>query len=98
MVERKPRDAEELAEVGRRLKQLREAAGLSQTELCARTETPLPTLRNWEYGKREPGMLAIRRLAQALGVEPGELYKPFDPSLHTERPRSGRPRKGEASS
>jgi transcriptional regulator with XRE-family HTH domain len=59
--------------MGKRLKRLREAAGLSQSQLAAAAGVPLGTLRNWEYDRREPLLGAAARLASALGVTLDEL-------------------------
>ena len=55
-----------------RLKQLREAAGLSQPEAAA-AGVPVGTLRGWEQGRRVPLLDAAARLALALGVSLDEL-------------------------
>jgi transcriptional regulator with XRE-family HTH domain len=54
--------------VGRHLRGLREAAGLSRPELSRRAAVPVSTLRNWEGDRGFPGLPALLRLAGALGV------------------------------
>lgn len=56
-----------------RLKELREAAGLSQSQLAKAAEVPVGSLRNWEYARRTPLLDAAARLAKALGVTLDEL-------------------------
>jgi transcriptional regulator with XRE-family HTH domain len=53
---------------GRRLKRLRMAAGLSQSQLARAAGVAFGTLRNWEYDRREPLLSAAVKLAQGLGV------------------------------
>jgi transcriptional regulator with XRE-family HTH domain len=59
--------------MGKRLKRLREAAGLSQSQLAAAAGVPVGTLRNWEYDRREPLLGAAARLADGLGCTLDEL-------------------------
>jgi transcriptional regulator with XRE-family HTH domain len=56
-----------------RLKQLRQAAGLSQAALAKAAGVPLGTLRGWEYARRTPLLDAAARVADALGVTLDEL-------------------------
>jgi transcriptional regulator with XRE-family HTH domain len=53
---------------GGHLRALREEAGLSRPELARRASVPVSTLRNWEADQGFPNMLALLRLAKALGV------------------------------
>ena len=53
---------------GRHLRGLRKAAGLSRPELARRAAVPVGTLRNWEADRGFTGLLALLRLAKALGV------------------------------
>ena len=74
-----------------RLRELREAAGLSREELAKRAGMKSPAgIRNLEQGIRQPAWATVIALCQALGVScdaflqpPGELPPP----------KSGRPRK-----
>jgi transcriptional regulator with XRE-family HTH domain len=59
--------------MGARLKQLREAAGLSQVKLAALTGVTPRTVQNWEYGKRTFDFADAARLADALGISLDEL-------------------------
>jgi transcriptional regulator with XRE-family HTH domain len=54
--------------VGHHFRGLREAAGLSRTELAWRAGVPASTLQNWESDRGFPGLPAALRLAKALGV------------------------------
>jgi transcriptional regulator with XRE-family HTH domain len=53
---------------GTHLRALRESAGLSRAELARQAGVPLSTLRNWEGDRGFPGLPALRRLAEALGL------------------------------
>jgi transcriptional regulator with XRE-family HTH domain len=53
---------------GKTLQDLRQAAGLSQTQLAAQSGTSIDTLRNWEQGRNLPSIEAAAKLAKALGV------------------------------
>src|SRR5436309_10009972 len=55
---------------GERLKGLREAAGLSQARLAQASGIPLPTLRDYEQGKRrrDPGYEFVLRICRALDL------------------------------
>ena len=55
---------------GMRVRQLREALGLSQAEFARRYGLDLATLRGWEQGRRKPDT-ANRTLLEAIEVSPG---------------------------
>jgi transcriptional regulator with XRE-family HTH domain len=59
--------------MGKRFKQLREAAGLSQSQLARAADVPVGSLRQWEQGRRTPLLDAAGRIAEALGVSLDEL-------------------------
>jgi transcriptional regulator with XRE-family HTH domain len=54
--------------LGTRLQALRLAAELTQEVLAARSGLPVTSLRNWERDHRTPGVFALFKLAQALGL------------------------------
>ncbi len=58
---------------GERLKQLREAAGMSQPVLATKCKLSVWTLRGWEQGKREPSWRHLLDVASVLGVDPREF-------------------------
>jgi transcriptional regulator with XRE-family HTH domain len=58
-----------------RLRALRREAGLSQPALAARSGVGLSTLRQYEYGLREPTYGTLVKLAGGLGVS----LAAFDP-------------------
>ncbi len=51
-----------------RLKELREGAGLSQPALSERSGVAVSTIRQFEYGRREPTYGTLIKLAEGLGV------------------------------
>ena len=54
--------------MAKRLKALREAAGLSQTQLAREADVPVGSIRAWEQSKRTMLVDAAIKLAGALGV------------------------------
>lgn len=59
--------------IGSAIKQQRRALGLSQEALAARCQITRQTVSNWECGKTIPDALALKSLADALGVGAGDL-------------------------
>jgi transcriptional regulator with XRE-family HTH domain len=51
-----------------RLKALRDEAGLSQPQLADRSGVGVSTIRQFEYGRREPTYGTLVKLAGGLGV------------------------------
>jgi transcriptional regulator with XRE-family HTH domain len=95
---------------GKKLQELRERAGLSQSQLAAASGVPVWTIRGYEQGRREPLWLAFLKLADALGIDcrpfaefaecaNGEVDRPGARTRRaataTPRKPRGRPRKGE---
>jgi transcriptional regulator with XRE-family HTH domain len=60
---------------GRRLRKLRRQRAFSQENLVRMTGVAQATLSDLELGKREARASTVRKLAEALGVEPRELMK-----------------------
>jgi len=60
---------------GQRLRRLRRRAALSQQDLVRLSDVSQATLSDLEGEKRGARASTLRRLAGALGVEPGELMK-----------------------
>lgn len=55
--------------VGLNIQNLRRAAGLSQEELADRAAVHQTYLSGVEQGKRNPSILVLDRIAQALGMD-----------------------------
>ncbi len=64
-----------------RIKELREARGLSQATLAEHVGVRQATINDLENGHSRRDTLALlERLADALGVEPGELFERRPPT------------------
>jgi transcriptional regulator with XRE-family HTH domain len=61
--------------IGDRLKDLRTEQALTQRELADKAGIGANTLNRIELNETEPHMTTIRKLAQALAVEPRVLVK-----------------------
>jgi HTH-type transcriptional regulator, cell division transcriptional repressor len=68
--------------VGERLKQARENAVISQAELGARSGVGEATVNRIERGHVQPRYVTVRRLAEALNVEPRWLLKGESPDAN----------------
>lgn len=68
-----------MATFGARLREAREAVGLTQGELavkCGWGDDPVEAqsrISNYERGKREPTLTDLRMLAKVLSIDPAEL-------------------------
>jgi transcriptional regulator with XRE-family HTH domain len=69
-----------------RLRDLRHQAGLTQTALAEAAGVPVPSLRGYEQGTREPFWHVMLRLARGLGV-PAEAFA--DCTSKDDRPGRG---------
>jgi transcriptional regulator with XRE-family HTH domain len=79
---------------GIRLRQLREAAGLSQQALADAAGVLVGAISRWERGTREPSWGNVRALCKALGVSSAAFEAEEDSQPTPEQPRGpGRPRK-----
>ena len=70
------------------------AARLTQSQVAAAAQVPLPSLRNWETDRREPGFRAACRLAKALGVTVEVLADTTPVYQAVKAPRPAGPTKG----
>lgn len=61
------------ARLGRNVKRLRLARGLTQEKLAVDAEIDLTYMGGIERGRRNPSLLVMVRLANALGAEVTEL-------------------------
>ncbi|HYU32131.1 MAG TPA: helix-turn-helix transcriptional regulator [Thermoanaerobaculia bacterium] len=62
------------AELGRTLRDLREAAGLTQAALARKTCVGKSQLSKYEQGKELPKLETLERLLTALGTDPLTLF------------------------
>jgi transcriptional regulator with XRE-family HTH domain len=54
---------------GEKLRELREAKGLSRAALASASGVPFGTIHGYEIGRRGPSFAAVIALAKALGVD-----------------------------
>jgi transcriptional regulator with XRE-family HTH domain len=62
---------------GRRIRELRDEHDLSQDALADKTDIHPTAIGRMERGAREPRLTTIIRLADGLGVTPGDLLNPI---------------------
>lgn len=74
MASRRDELHEHVVAFGLRIRELREAAGLSQEALAHAAGLERAEVGFIERAEREPGISIVVPLANALGVEPGELF------------------------
>jgi len=72
-----------LADLGRRIRDRREAASLTPDQLAARAGLDPAELEAVEAGLRDPAFTTLCRLARALGLPVAALFDdaPFDDAL-----------------
>lgn len=73
--------------VGRNFARIRAAKGLTQEEIEERSGFSQQYLSGLERGKRNPTIVTLHELAQALGVNHEELVKRDEIALGRKRPR-----------
>ncbi|OAI51859.1 hypothetical protein AYO44_16870 [Planctomycetaceae bacterium SCGC AG-212-F19] len=76
-----------------RLRELREAAGLTQAQLAERAGLHIHGLTKLEHGDRKPAWETVQALGAALGVSCEAFNEP--PSGSVTPPRRGRPPKAD---
>jgi transcriptional regulator with XRE-family HTH domain len=67
---------EQLRFVVGQIKKLRIQHGLSQIELSVKADLSQSFLANLEKGKKQPSVLTIIRIAEALDISPQEFFPP----------------------
>lgn len=60
--------------LGKRIKELRKKKKLTQEALAESADIEIPSLSNIENGKNYPNHETLAKIAQALDVEPYELF------------------------
>lgn len=61
--------------IGDKLRRLREAQAMRQEDLATEAGVGKNTVNRIEGNRTEPHMTTIRKLAEALGVDPSELVE-----------------------
>ena len=59
--------------IGQRVRALRRARLLTQAQLAQLAGTTQTEVSRWEAGRTQPQLGSLRRLCDALGVEPADL-------------------------
>lgn len=59
--------------MGEKLKAAREAAGMTQQELAEKIGVQQRDISRWENCRREPGVLTVKKMAQAMGCKIDDL-------------------------
>ena len=65
----------ESEKLGKNLKRIRTAKGISQGEISRKFEVDKSFISNIEAGKTNPTLATIAKIAKAIGVSVGELMK-----------------------
>lgn len=80
--------------IGRNFARLRKAKGFTQEELEVRSGFSQQYLSSLERGKRNPTIVTLYELAEALGVEHIELIRPDEEAMGQDRERRARSSRG----
>ena len=59
--------------MGEKLKQARQRAGMTQAQLAEAIGCKQKDVSRWEAGQIEPGVLTVKKMAQALGCSMDDL-------------------------
>jgi transcriptional regulator with XRE-family HTH domain len=83
----------------RRLREVRHEKRLSQADLSGRSGVAVSTIRQFEYGRREPTYRTLVKLARGLGVslsafDAGQTAEPAPPQEEPKARRARKPRGG----
>lgn len=60
--------------VGEKITELRKAKGMTCQELAKKSGVSCATLSNWRKGKTKPNLVALKKVADALGCPYEILY------------------------
>lgn len=72
---------------GEKLKNLRETAGMTQSQLAEKIKIPIHSIRNHEQDMREPAASLIYAYAKALGVD----CRAFSDCEFVKKPQEAKP-------
>lgn len=78
------------AEIGKRVRELRERQGLTQTKLAKTLGTSQAALSQVEHGSRGLTVQQVVKLARVLGATPNEILGDGKRERPSGRPKSGR--------
>lgn len=68
------RDSEELKRIVTRIKEIRIALGMTQSELAVKMGVSQATIGMWETGARMPRASKLQKLAKILGCTVSDLF------------------------
>ena len=71
---------DQLQRVVERIKSIRTKKGVSQMELSLRSNLSQSFIANVEKGKKQPSVLTLLRIADALEVNPQDFFSEYFPS------------------
>ena len=71
----------------RRVREARQAAGMTQRAVAARIGKPQSYIHKWECGQRQLNPIDLRDLCEAMGVSFVDFIKQLDEELSKERSR-----------
>ena len=74
------REAASNPTVGRRLREWREHVGMTQGDLAEETGVGIPSISEFENGKREPTLSQLKKLADALSADVARLLSADEPT------------------
>ena len=72
----------DLAEIGRRITEIRREVGLTQEQLAERAGISVVHLCNIELGKKTPGLMVLIRIAEALEVATDWILRANTPGTY----------------
>ena len=61
--------------IGEKINELRKAKNLKFNELAEKSGVSVVTLSNWNKGKTQPQLIALKKVADVLGCDLEELKK-----------------------
>lgn len=64
--------------LGLKVRQLREAAGLTQEALASKAKLDITYVSGIERGLRNPSLIALRQIASGLGIKLSKLVEGLD--------------------
>lgn len=74
VVKRKATNGSLAEEIGRKVKRLRQAAGMTQEELAEKLDLHVSFVGHLERGGRKPGMQTLERIASVFNIPPHEFF------------------------
>jgi transcriptional regulator with XRE-family HTH domain len=62
--------------IGRNVRRLREAAGITQVELAEKARMDRSSISKFEVGRANPSVLTLSRIAKVLQTDVQQLFRP----------------------